>query len=55
MRCQLKKMEPHHWQQIIDANLTSTFNITRNVLPFMIEKTMDVLCAFHQLMVEKDN
>ncbi|KTD01816.1 acetoacetyl-CoA reductase [Fluoribacter gormanii] len=34
----LKKMEPHHWQQVIDANLTSTFNITRNVLPFMIEK-----------------
>ncbi|HHT0591994.1 TPA: acetoacetyl-CoA reductase [Legionella anisa] len=34
----LKKMEPHHWQQIIDANLTSTFNITRNVVPFMIEK-----------------
>ncbi|KTC80261.1 acetoacetyl-CoA reductase [Legionella cherrii] len=34
----LKNMEPHHWQQVIDANLTSTFNITRNVLPFMIEK-----------------
>lgn len=34
----LKKMSSHHWQQVIDANLTSTFNITRNVLPFMLDK-----------------
>lgn len=34
----LKKMSPEQWQQVIDANLTSVFNMTRNVLPFMLEK-----------------
>lgn len=51
----LKQMEPHHWQQVVDANLTSTFNITRHVLPFMIEKNSVVSCVFHPLMAEKDN
>jgi acetoacetyl-CoA reductase len=34
----LKKMTPQQWQQVIDANLTSTFNITRTVLPAMLDK-----------------
>ena len=34
----LKKMTPQQWQQVIDANLTSVFNMTRNVLPAMLEK-----------------
>ncbi|QBR84621.1 acetoacetyl-CoA reductase [Legionella israelensis] len=34
----LKKMTPQQWQDVIDANLTSVFNMTRNVLPMMIEK-----------------
>jgi acetoacetyl-CoA reductase len=34
----LKKMTPEQWQDVIDANLTSVFNITRNVLPVMLEK-----------------
>lgn len=34
----LKKMSPQQWQQVIDANLTSVFNVTRNVLPTMLEK-----------------
>lgn len=34
----LKKMTPHQWQQVIDANLTSVFNVTRNVLPAMLDK-----------------
>lgn len=34
----LKKMSVEQWHQIIDANLTSVFNLTRNVLPHMIEK-----------------
>ncbi|STX44333.1 3-oxoacyl-[acyl-carrier-protein] reductase [Legionella donaldsonii] len=34
----LKKMSPQQWQQVIDANLTSVFNVTRNVLPSMLEK-----------------
>ena len=35
----LKKMTPQQWQQVIDANLTSVFNMTRNVLPAMLEKS----------------
>ncbi|CEK11912.1 acetoacetyl-CoA reductase [Legionella hackeliae] len=34
----LKKMSAQQWQQVIDANLTSVFNITRNILPSMLEK-----------------
>ena len=34
----LKKMTPQQWQQVIDANLTSVFNMTRNVLPSMLDK-----------------
>jgi len=34
----LKKMTPQQWQQVIDANLTSVFNVTRNILPVMLEK-----------------
>lgn len=34
----LKKMSPEQWQQVIDANLTSVFNMTRNTLPSMLEK-----------------
>lgn len=34
----LKKMSPMQWQQVIDANLTSVFNMTRNVLPMMLER-----------------
>ena len=34
----LKKMTPQQWQQVIDANLTSVFNMTRNVLPVMLDE-----------------
>ncbi len=34
----LKKMTPTQWQNVIDANLTSVFNMTRNVLPLMLDK-----------------
>lgn len=34
----LRKMSPEQWQQVLDANLTSVFNITRNILPAMLEK-----------------
>lgn len=36
--CSLKKMSPQQWQQVLDANLTSVFNMTRNVIPAMLEK-----------------
>lgn len=34
----LRKMTPQQWQQVLDANLTSVFNMTRNVIPVMLEK-----------------
>ncbi|HFS5637809.1 TPA: acetoacetyl-CoA reductase [Legionella pneumophila] len=34
----LKKMSPEQWKTVLDANLTSVFNMTRNVLPYMLEK-----------------
>lgn len=34
----LKKMTPEQWQDVINANLTSVFNMTRHVLPSMLEQ-----------------
>lgn len=34
----LKKMTPSQWQQVMDANLNSVFNMTRNVLPAMLDQ-----------------
>ncbi|KTD64777.1 acetoacetyl-CoA reductase [Legionella spiritensis] len=34
----LKKMTPKQWQLVLDANLNSVFNVTRNVLPLMLER-----------------
>ena len=34
----LKKMSALQWQEVIDANLTSVFNMTRNILPAMLDK-----------------
>jgi acetoacetyl-CoA reductase len=34
----LRKMTPQQWQQVLDANLTSVFNMTRNVISVMLEK-----------------
>jgi acetoacetyl-CoA reductase len=34
----LRKMSAHQWQQVLDANLTSVFNMTRNVIPVMLDK-----------------
>lgn len=34
----LRKMSPEQWQDVIDANLTSVFNVTRHVLPLMLEQ-----------------
>lgn len=34
----LKNMTQQQWHQVIDANLTSVFNITRNVLPNMLDR-----------------
>lgn len=35
---QLKKMTGLQWHQVIDANLTSVFNVTRHFLPIMLER-----------------
>ncbi len=34
----LKKMTPQQWQEVIDANLTAVFNVTRNTLPSMLDR-----------------
>lgn len=34
----LKKMTPLQWQQVIDANLTSVYNVTHHILPMMLER-----------------
>jgi len=34
----LRKMTSQQWQQVLESNLTSVFNMTRNVLPAMLEK-----------------
>jgi acetoacetyl-CoA reductase len=36
--CSLRKMTPQYWQEVMDANLTSVFNMTRNVIPMMIDR-----------------
>lgn len=34
----LRKMSCDQWREVVDTNLTSVFNVTRNLLPFMLEK-----------------
>lgn len=36
--CSLRKMTSEQWHQVLDANLTSVFNMTRHVIPTMIDK-----------------
>lgn len=33
-----KKMTSEQWQHVIDSNLTGVFNMTRNILPVMLEQ-----------------
>lgn len=33
-----KKMSPQQWHEVLDANLTSVFNMTRNVIPHMLDQ-----------------
>lgn len=35
----LRKMTSEQWHHVIDSNLTSVFNMTRNVIPYMLEKS----------------
>ncbi len=34
----LKKMTPAQWQSVLDANLTSVYNMSHHVIPLMLEK-----------------
>lgn len=36
--CSFRKMTAEQWHQVMDANLTSVFNMTRHVIPVMLEK-----------------
>jgi acetoacetyl-CoA reductase len=35
--CSLRKMSPEQWQHVLDSNLTSVFNMTRNIIPYMLD------------------
>lgn len=37
MDSSLRKMTTQQWQYVLDANLTSVFNMTRNVIPLMLD------------------
>lgn len=36
--CSLRKMSVAQWQEVIDANLTSVFNMARHVVPKMLDR-----------------
>jgi acetoacetyl-CoA reductase len=36
--CSLRKMTEAQWHEVLDSNLTSVFNMTRNILPLMIDQ-----------------
>ena len=36
--CSLRKMSPEQWQHVLDSNLTSVVNMTRNIIPHMLDK-----------------
>ena len=38
MDSSFRKMSLSQWQQVIDANLNSVFNVTRNILPLMLDR-----------------
>lgn len=47
--CSLKKMSPQQWQAVLDANLTSVFNMTRNIIPHMLEKSYGRLVSISSI------
>ena len=48
-----KKMTPSQWQNVIDANLTSVYNMTRNVLPLMLDKGYGRIISISSINGEK--
>ncbi len=49
----LKKMSPEQWHEVMDANLTSVFNMTRNILPAMLEKGYGRIISISSINGEK--
>ena len=49
----LKKMTPEQWHAVLDANLTSVFNMTRNSLPLMLEKGYGRIISISSINGEK--
>lgn len=48
-----KKMSPEQWHSVLDANLTSVFNMTRNILPAMLEKGYGRIISIASINGEK--
>ncbi len=53
MDSSLKKMSQEQWHDVLDANLTSVFNMTRNVLPIMLERGYGRIICISSINGEK--
>jgi acetoacetyl-CoA reductase len=48
-----KKMSPEQWHHVLNANLTSVFNMTRNVLPIMLDHGFGRIISISSINGEK--
>ena len=53
MDSSLKKMSPEQWHNVMDANITSVFNMTRNILPLMLENGYGRIISISSINGEK--
>lgn len=53
MDSSLRKMSPEQWHKVLDANVTSVFNMTRNILPIMLDKGYGRIVSISSINGEK--
>ncbi len=53
MDSSFKKMSPEQWHNVMDANITSVFNMTRNILPVMLENEYGRIISISSINGEK--
>lgn len=53
MDSSLKKMSPEQWHNVMDANITSVFNMTRNILPLMLDNGYGRIISISSINGEK--
>lgn len=51
--CSFRKMSPEQWRNVMEANITSVFNMTRNVLPVMLERNYGRILSISSINGEK--